>query len=477
MFALLTSLALCSCDQGVAARLSPYGLRVATFPFGGRGLATTRDRAIGEPILELMDEDVFSSDKLLLTNHALRGAAERAAAAGRPLTDEHLLPLLLLLARAGGQSDTWWHYVSTLPEMQPSPLTATAQELELLPECYAALAKTIGAYAHRLHTECGDAIDALVASGADRNIFDSFLWAHGHVRARALGFGWQPCAYVSDGMSGRCALLPVLDLLNHSPQAGSSVARGDGKWKLSASEAYAEGDQVFINYGVRSKCACRVGTRVGVAPFGRTPLLIILAWLVSRVGSLRLWMQFGFALAHDPEPLAAFDLTELTHAVTLRYGADGDKEAVERWRRWMQESMQLAAPPPESMQPPQPPLAPLPAHWMRDHLFVLPLCGRASDKLDEAMVAAVCIVGGATGVDRTSPGVASSDVHTDEILAHLLRARRRELRTKLAACAQVAKANAHDVDTERIEPLRTLMSTEMIAVANLLTAIDAESTP
>ena len=96
----------------------------------------------------------------------------------------------------------------------------------------------------RLST-CAQAIDA-VAAGANRELFSEaeFIWAHGHVRARAMKFGWRACSSISEGDPGRLALLPVVDLLNHSPLANSSVARADGGWRITGGVPFRSGEQV-----------------------------------------------------------------------------------------------------------------------------------------------------------------------------------------------------------------------------------------
>ena len=101
----------------LTARLAKTDLRIATFPPNGelRGLATTRDRSSGDVVLEVSDSDIFSSNNVLPMQPALLREATRTAAAGRLLTDDHLLPLLLLLARDAGPTDPWSSYVDALP--------------------------------------------------------------------------------------------------------------------------------------------------------------------------------------------------------------------------------------------------------------------------------------------------------------------------------------------------------------------------
>ena len=181
------SLGVATTYDWASSRLATHGLRVANFAVGGRGLATTQDRSAGQTIIEIHNEDVFSTSQLLPLHPVLFASAKRELAAGRPLTDEHLLPLLLLLSRAEGAAGEWSDFIGALPEMQPSALTARSEELALLPPCYAAMASAVNAYAHSLHAQCSRAIDDLGASGMERSLFspEAFWGARPCRRAKA----------------------------------------------------------------------------------------------------------------------------------------------------------------------------------------------------------------------------------------------------------------------------------------------------
>ena len=435
------SLGVATTYDWASSRLATHGLRVANFAVGGRGLATTQDRSAGQTIIEIQNEDVFSTSQLLPLHPVLFASAKRELAAGRPLTDEHLLPLLLLLSRAEGAAGEWSDFIGALPQMQPSALTARSEELALLPPCYAAMASAVNAYAHSLHAQCSRAIDDLEASGMERSLFspEAFQWAHGHVGARKLGFGGAPCAGVKEVPAGvhgagvHGSMLPVLDLINHSPDARQHVEKCEGSWKVVSSVPYEAGEQMFFDYGHR--------------------------------GNLRLWTQYGFAT--DDSALAAFDIDEVTLAVESAL-APKQEDVVRKWREWVDRDFVEV----EFAAETGPEGCPNVFDWMQSYLFFLDLTdGRASDKLNEALIAAVGIAdeqGGRSGSGGHVDGVASHNERTDEIIAHLLRARLEVLSGKLDECAKW-----QGDESERIEPLRVLMATEAKAAEKVLGEIEA----
>ena len=412
----------------LTARLAKTDLRIATFPPNGelRGLATTRDRSSGDVVLEVSDSDIFSSNNVLPMQPALLREATRTAAAGRLLTDDHLLPLLLLLARDAGPTDPWSSYVDALPDVQPSPLTLSAHQLVLLPTCYAQLARTVDSYARHLHAGCESAIQALIADGVDQDVLgvDSFVWAHGHVRARSLPFGANAFPCVSEA-AGRHTLIPALDLLNHSPMAQTTVERGEGSWRLVSETSYQDGEQVFISYGRRD--------------------------------NLRLWLQFGFALRDNPEQHAAFDASEIVEAVSAHYQRrKGDAWPHAALGSWEHELLKTSIPSPVPLHP---------AEWMREHLYMIDLARhRASDKLNEALVRAVLATCSDASAMPMVAGVASFDAMTDAILVRLLRARADLLQQRLSTCED---------GCAETEPLQILMTTEREAALDVLAAINA----
>ena len=149
--------------------------------------------------------------------------------------------------------------------------------------------------------------------------------------------------------------------------------------------------------------------------------------------------------------------------------APKQEDVVRKWREWVDRDFVEV----EFAAETGPEGCPNVFDWMQSYLFFLDLTdGRASDKLNEALIAAVGIAdeqsgrsgGGGGHVD----GVASHNERTDEIIAHLLRARLEVLSGKLDECAKW-----QGEESERIEPLRVLMATEAKAAEKVLGEIEA----
>lgn len=125
--------------------------------------------------------------------------------------------------------EEWWLVVSILPDMT-------------LPELHYVAMKFY--YEHRFYTAeqmhqyltCVD-VDAWTS-------FPAYLWAAMIIKLRSFP------AYLLEGENGgardAAMLVPVIDLLNHSPTAKVSWAVGDGVFRL---ETDAPGGEVFNNYG------------------------------------------------------------------------------------------------------------------------------------------------------------------------------------------------------------------------------------
>ena len=273
-----------ACASGSASyltqRLAPFDLDVHSFTDTGRGLRTLRDRKKGELILSVADTEVILAERVLGAHEDLIEAARHAAGSATPLTDEAILACHILRERA---SDS--EYARTLPECQPSGVSMTLSDHELLPRCYARAAEASRAYAIGQHAACSA---ALAATGAPPPPLDAFLEAFSHVRARSVEVGDDigqiepPSEWIRAGSGRRRALLPAFDLLNHQAGAAASLVRseGDGStWRLVAERAYGAGEQVFISYGARD--------------------------------NLKLLLQYGFAVADNEEAVVLFGVAEL----------------------------------------------------------------------------------------------------------------------------------------------------------------------
>ena len=235
-------------------RLAPFDLDMHEFALTGRGVRTLRDRPRGERVFFWSDAEVVLAERVLSRRADLAAAAEHAAKAGSPLTDEGLLACYMC-SEARESRDEWFLlYLHTLPRAQLSALSMDAEDLALLPRCYARCAEATRAYAERLHAACGAALEAVGEPPPPR---DRFMRAFAHVRARSFAldedvFRLEPRSPLVAQRGNRRALLPLLDLLNHRSGTRVRLERSEKSWRLIAEDACAAGEQVFNCYGERA---------------------------------------------------------------------------------------------------------------------------------------------------------------------------------------------------------------------------------
>ena len=266
-------------------RLAPFGLDMHEFPSTGRGVRTLRDRASGERVFFWSDAEVVLAERALSRRADLAAAAEHAANAGAPLTDEAILACYMCAEARDSRDDWFFLYLSSLPRAQPSALTMDAGDRALLPRCYARCAEATREYAERLHAACAAALAAVGEPPPPR---DRFLRAFTHVRARAFAldedvFRLGPRSPLVAQRGERRALLPLLELLNHRSGARVRLERSEKSWRLIAEDACAAGEQVFNCYGERA--------------------------------NLELLLHYGFALGDNARARVGFDCRELLDGV------------------------------------------------------------------------------------------------------------------------------------------------------------------
>lgn len=260
---------------GIASQLQPFGLKVAHFTETGRGLQTTRSRAAGESLLTVPADRVYFAETAAAAHPLIAQAVQASAEADERLSDEDVLSLFLVLERrqielaapAALVSVSTREYVAGLMSSTPSsPLTMPRHELALLPRTYAAVAECAMRFGSTCHASCLRALERCSSDSAASDLAAeldeaSFLWAFSHVRARsvqvedAIEAAQLPrsAAIRNGGGDKRRALFPGLDLINHRSGARSQLVfrRSTREWAVESGDAYAPGDQVWLDYGER----------------------------------------------------------------------------------------------------------------------------------------------------------------------------------------------------------------------------------
>lgn len=250
-------------------RLGKFDLQVFNFADTGRGLATMRDRRVGEVLLEV-------SDPLTPTEILQRfKSIHSTAAAAQSLTNEQVLSLGILELKAINDD-----YALSLPDHQYSVLTIPSTLKQCFPRCYQASIEASQETAFQLYQQIK------IHSKSPPSLAD-FLWAFSTVRSRSLlAPECESHPLLVDG-SGSRILLPAFDILNHKDGAQSALEllqkrENEEVWRLTANEAYQAGDQVFISYGNRD--------------------------------NLKLFFTYGFCMRENSDNLALFDLDDLLEA-------------------------------------------------------------------------------------------------------------------------------------------------------------------
>lgn len=165
------------------------------------------------------------------------------------------LALYLMLARSGHAGSEYAPYIDALPECTDSPLFWSPEDAELLAgsQLQAGL-QSYTAFLEREYSNLCENVFPRDKDLFDGNIFsfDSFVWAFGILRSRAL----PPCDSGAD-----VAIIPGLDLANYNPSAAGSPMerakegffRRKQQMRLRAHADIAEGDEVFVDYATTSK--------------------------------------------------------------------------------------------------------------------------------------------------------------------------------------------------------------------------------
>eukprot|EP00929_Paragymnodinium_shiwhaense_P018105 TRINITY_DN12810_c0_g1_i2.p1 TRINITY_DN12810_c0_g1~~TRINITY_DN12810_c0_g1_i2.p1 ORF type:complete len:576 (-),score=143.92 TRINITY_DN12810_c0_g1_i2:610-2088(-) len=223
-------------------------LEVAEFS-GRRGVKTLRSRRPGEVGLSLPDDVVVTAERaaslrpdLAEALGALAQAQASSSESKEALTEEVQLALYLLLEKFRPGEGAWSDYVKTLPAEQPLAFSFGSRALQPLPGVYRNMIAATEERLSKLYRQAAPALEALFGSGEEGS-WENFKWAATHVRARSVR--------VTLDRQQR-ALIPVLDLFNHHPEASATLERdGDSAWKLFCHDEFSKDSEVYITYGQR----------------------------------------------------------------------------------------------------------------------------------------------------------------------------------------------------------------------------------
>ncbi|XP_065916894.1 SET domain-containing protein 4-like isoform X2 [Dysidea avara] len=241
-------------------------LQCATFKGTGRGMLARRNIMKNAEIISV-------PKKLLITVDTVRSSCighlvVRLLHEFKQFGVHISLTMFLLHEKSLGIKSFWLPYLNTLPETFTTPAYLPDEQLTTLPVM--------------LKDKVSEQIEILVAFyKAVHNIwmeeqghcysYEQFRWAWFAVNTR--------CVYL-DSREKQMALIPVLDMLNHSAATEVQAGLYGDVYQIKIKQACRKGKQVFINYGPHD--------------------------------NIKLWMEYGFTIPSNPHAVAHLNLDLLS---------------------------------------------------------------------------------------------------------------------------------------------------------------------
>jgi len=244
----------------------PEHIKLHKFTVNGsfqlRGLAAVQPVLPNQILIDVPQQLVITRDV------ALKHLSKHPKTSHLP--SHAILALFLLSERAKGEASFWHPYLTSLPASYEMPCFSTPSESECFPPYLQRVDRKQRDTLRRKFLLCRAAVE--VEGGLNYN---AFRWAWFTVNSRGV--------YSPDG-SDNLALVPFLDMFNHSPDVRvEAETMPDGNYRLTnLNRTYRKGDQVMINYGPHS--------------------------------NLSLYSEYGFILGDNADDYFPLELRDLTQA-------------------------------------------------------------------------------------------------------------------------------------------------------------------
>ncbi|CAD5119746.1 DgyrCDS8342 [Dimorphilus gyrociliatus] len=168
----------------------------------------------------------------------------------RQFSSLEALCLFLIYERSLGDESIWHFYIRTLPEEYSIPTYWTEEELDILPKSLRSKVNTEVKQVQRLYERClrlGGNLSTFLRADLTWN---DFKWAWSAINTRCIYMKTYSGDYFLDD-TNHLALIPYLDLLNHSDSAMIEAGFNKDKncYEIKTLKTYNKYDQVFISYG------------------------------------------------------------------------------------------------------------------------------------------------------------------------------------------------------------------------------------
>merc|ERR1719385_112111 len=198
-----------------------------------RGLMTERDIYPGQDLITVPKQ-------LVITKAVAISALASQLISSHNLTSHQMLTIFLVVEKSKGEGSAWYPYIQSLPQTYETPCFASKGEASCFPSFLKRIDSTQRHLIQRKYSQCRQSLVQTATMS-----FNDFRWAWITVNSRGV--------YSPDG-SDNLALVPFLDMFNHSPEVRvKAESRPDGSYTITNSNmSYRAGDQALINYGPHS---------------------------------------------------------------------------------------------------------------------------------------------------------------------------------------------------------------------------------
>ncbi|CAI9740088.1 SET domain-containing protein 4-like [Octopus vulgaris] len=225
----------------------PPSLSPRVFPNTGRGLMTVKPLQPGDVLISVPAGLIITTTVVLDSD-----VSSLIKRCNPPITAQAALSVFLLAERAKSSDSVWSSYISMLPLEFDTITNWETEAVDALPPYTSRLAqKSLKTFydAYAAISQCCCALDYPYLTSV-LTCKKNFRWAWNVVNTRCVYFEVPTSPYIEE--SGKnCALIPYLDLLNHSPDAKviTEFNKVTNCFEILTLDSYRKYDQVFIKYG------------------------------------------------------------------------------------------------------------------------------------------------------------------------------------------------------------------------------------
>lgn len=236
-------------DELASALRITHAVRLVDTAGAGRGLVAARPLAAGEAALSIPLAELVSVRAACAAEPWLRAPLD--AIDEGVWTEQLRLMVVVLRERRRSAASRWAAWLESLPPTFGDCAQWEARHCGALPAALYwvrhALLAELDEFAERLLPELCAAHPRLLPAGAPSAA--EWRWARGVVatRAIALDLSGAPGA----DTEAEPAIVPLADMLNHSPRAQLRLAVADGSLELRALTPIAAAAPLFLDYGSR----------------------------------------------------------------------------------------------------------------------------------------------------------------------------------------------------------------------------------